>query len=80
MSGERLHHLWQANAAPNNPMQKTGTGDSYPGDEALPASDLERWVEWNHGILQLVPVTWKHLVLPDRTDLSFQLRSPHLRA
>jgi len=23
-------------------MQKTGTGDSYPGDEALPASDLER--------------------------------------
>jgi hypothetical protein len=42
MSGERLHHLWQANAATNNPMQKTGAGDSYPGDEALPASDLER--------------------------------------
>jgi hypothetical protein len=61
-------------------MQKTGAGDSYPGDEALPASDLERWVEWNHGILQLVPVTWKHPVLRDRTDLSFQLRSPHLRA
>ena len=56
MSGERLHHPWQANAASNNPMQKPGAGDSYPGDEALHASDLERWMEWNHGILQLVPV------------------------
>ena len=37
-------------------MQKPGAGDSYPGDEALHASDLERWMEWNHGILQLVPV------------------------
>jgi len=42
MSGERLHHLWQATTAPNNPMQKTGAGDAYPGDEGLPASDLER--------------------------------------
>jgi hypothetical protein len=42
MSAERLHHLWQANAAYNNQIQKTGAGDSYPGDAALPASDLER--------------------------------------
>jgi hypothetical protein len=26
-------------------MQKPGAGDSYPGDAALPASDLERWVD-----------------------------------
>jgi hypothetical protein len=42
MSGERLHHLWQATASSNNQMQKTGAGDSYPGDAGLPASDLER--------------------------------------
>jgi hypothetical protein len=43
MSRERIDHLWQANAASNNQMQKTGAGDSYPGDAGLPASDLERW-------------------------------------
>jgi hypothetical protein len=47
------------------------------GSRNLP---IKSWVEWNHGILQLVPVMWKHPVLPDRTDLSFQLRSLHLRA
>jgi hypothetical protein len=35
-------------------MQKTGAGDSYPGDEALAASDLERWVDQISQIAHLV--------------------------
>lgn len=39
----------------NNQMQKTGKWVACRGDDSLPASDLERWVEWKRRIHQLVP-------------------------
>jgi hypothetical protein len=50
-------------------MQKSGVLICLSVHEILPASDLDRWVEWNRLIFHLMLVACRHPVLTNRTDL-----------
>jgi hypothetical protein len=43
----------------NSQIQKTGLQSGSSPHQVLPASDLERWVEWKRRLLQHEIVTWR---------------------